>query len=383
MMNNHKNIKILFITKEFPPDPGGIGNQSFNIVKELSNTYCIKTLTDVLNFDKHNLKKIATANNLKIYWIKRRKIAMITYLERILRSIILAYSSHIIIYSGKFSLWLLFLHSFLMPNRKKIAIVHGSELLLPNLVENNLVQKGLSRADTIISVSHYTESHLPKYPNRKQNRSVIPNGINLSEFKMAACVRKLETNKAPILITVGSISDRKGQLNVIRALTSLKKIWPDIKYHMVGMPYKAKEILEEASKLGVAENIKIFGALSRNSLLEELSKADIFCMLSVKSGNGDFEGFGIAIIEANAMGLPALGSSGCGIEDAINHGYNGFLVNPINPNEVVDRIIDICQNYTLMSENSINWAKKHSWEEIIKQYQHKINSLQTSCKKSN
>mgnify|MGYP003346336418 CR=1 FL=1 len=49
-------------------------------------------------------------------------------------------------------------------------------------------------------------------------------------------------------------------------------------------------------------------------------------MLSERQPDGDIEGFGIAILEANYYGLPAIGASDCGIEDAIDEGNTGHKV---------------------------------------------------------
>ena len=55
--------------------------------------------------------------------------------------------------------------------------------------------------------------------------------------------------------------------------------------------------------------------------------SDIFVMLSEETTTGDVEGFGIAVIEANALGIPTIGTMGSGLEDAISDKITGFLVN--------------------------------------------------------
>ena len=91
-------------------------------------------------------------------------------------------------------------------------------------------------------------------------------------------------------------------------------------------------------------------------------------MLSEKTAQGDVEGFGIAILEANSLGIPAIGSLGCGIEDAIKNGYSGKLI-PHNDsralNEAIKSIIDDYESY---SENAIKWASQFDWTLIIKEY---------------
>ena len=57
--------------------------------------------------------------------------------------------------------------------------------------------------------------------------------------------------------------------------------------------------MNKAKKLNIQDNIVIHGALSDEELNKLLNKCKIFIMLSENLDNGDVEGFGIAIIEAN------------------------------------------------------------------------------------
>ena len=91
-------------------------------------------------------------------------------------------------------------------------------------------------------------------------------------------------------------------------------------------------------------------------------------MLSEEQNDGDVEGFGIAIIEANACGIPAIGSKNCGIEDAISNEYSGLLVDPKDPNKIVNSISSILNNYSQYSINAVNWSKSFTWDSVINKY---------------
>ena len=104
------------------------------------------------------------------------------------------------------------------------------------------------------------------------------------------------------------------------------------------------------------------------SKIELLQQADVFVMLSETTKSGDAEGFGIAILEANAIGIPAIGSLGCGIEDAIDNGVSGKLINPKDPNEFADALEEILNNYETYSQNAITWSQDFKWDKVIKLY---------------
>ena len=80
------------------------------------------------------------------------------------------------------------------------------------------------------------------------------------------------------------------------------------------------------------------------------------------------EGFGIAILEANVFGVPALGSKNTGIEDAIIHKTTGILINPYSIDEIVQGIKDIIANREILSNNAIDWTHEHSWDNISSRY---------------
>src|SRR6202008_4276013 len=109
----------------------------------------------------------------------------------------------------------------------------------------------------------------------------------------------------------------KGQHNVTAALPGLIKKYPGIHYHIVGLKADEDAILKLAQELQVIDHITIHGKLNNDELKAAYKAADIFIMLSEQSASGDVEGFGIAILEANIMGVPAIGSKNSGIEDAI------------------------------------------------------------------
>ena len=91
-------------------------------------------------------------------------------------------------------------------------------------------------------------------------------------------------------------------------------------------------------------------------------------MLSDTLKNGDVEGFGIAVLEANALGIPAIGSKNSGIADAIQDGFSGKLVNPHQSNEILEAFSDIMNNYAVYTINAKSWSAQFTWDIIVKKY---------------
>ena len=122
--------KILFISSEFPPGPGGIGNHAYNISNELTKKgykIIINTKSDYVSqkqevmFDK--------GCRFKIYRFKRKKIIFLSWINRLIRirKTILRYKIKHVIISGEFSIWII---PFIKIYReiKIISVIHGTEL---------------------------------------------------------------------------------------------------------------------------------------------------------------------------------------------------------------------------------------------------------------
>ncbi len=80
-----------------------------------------------------------------------------------------------------------------------------------------------------------------------------------------------------------------------------------------------------------------------------------------------WEGFGNAYVEAAAMGIPVIGSTGTGCVDAVKHGYNGWVVPPKDVNALVSAMETYLQQTNLMMEhgkNGIIWASHFKQEDI-------------------
>ena len=83
---------------------------------------------------------------------------------------------------------------------------------------------------------------------------VIPNGFSMNTFDRDSADHK-KLKGSPKLITVGALSQRKGQHNVISKLPFLIEDYPNIHYHMVGTPSEKEKLTALANNLKVIDNI--------------------------------------------------------------------------------------------------------------------------------
>lgn len=359
-----KNKKILIVSSEFPPQPGGIGNHAYYLALHLvKNGYGVTVIAD--QRDATNEAEMAFDTHLP-FTVQRIPIKaprVLMYIHRIIKTFQAIKQADYVIATGKFSLWNVAFCS-LFYKRETLAVIHGTEVNFKTPWLRQSIAMSLKRFDTLVAVSNYTKSlmgHIQK------EVVVIPNGIDLSQWQTEG-ILKANLQGYPVLTTVGRVSTRKGQLQVIKLLPALKQRFPDLHYHCVGIPTEADACMAQAKALGVADQVTFHGAVPESSLKSLLLATDVFVMLSTESETGDVEGFGIAILEANALGIPAIGAKGCGIADAIKDGVSGYLVEGQDVTEVSKRLsilLDAPQTY---KEQAKAWAQQHDWNEIIKQY---------------
>jgi glycosyltransferase involved in cell wall biosynthesis len=134
------------------------------------------------------------------------------------------------------------------------------------------------------------------------------------------------------------------------------------------LPTEQVSLQQLAADLGVQTHVTFHEVLSATALQEQLQRNHVFVMLSEHLPNGDFEGFGIAILEANSYGLPAIGSINSGISDAIQDGYSGKLVDPHHPKAIKEALQEIQTNYDAYSSQAKEWATHFQWKEIVTNY---------------
>lgn len=356
--------KTLIFTSEFPPLPGGIGNHAYNLAEYLQqHGYEITVITDQRHKNLQLDIDFDSKHAFKVVRIKRKSPSFITYINRVIQTFTQIKKHKTIIASGKFPLWIVAVLSIFFRKKQFIAVLHGSELGAGGSKGQQLTKWCLKRYDKLIAVSNFTKALA------LQRQPVVQIDVINNGFTPKVTTTEISSSKNDLsIITVGNVTSRKGQQNVIRALPEIKKLYPNTCYHIVGLPTQKNEFQRLAQELDVQDAVIFHGALSDSKLHQKMTQSSVFFMLSDHLSNGDVEGFGIAVLEANHLGLPAIGSKNSGIADAIKDGYSGRLVHPHNPQEIAQAFSEIMNNYEYYSKNATEWSKNFEWEIIITKY---------------
>jgi phosphatidyl-myo-inositol dimannoside synthase len=366
--------KILLISSEFPPGPGGIGRHAADLSLALNNKGFVVNVFSTIDYvDNSKINYFISQLPPGIQLFPLKRYGWKTYINRVIiifRELKKTKYERIIV-TGKFPLWVGGIIKFIYRSRQHVDFfVHGSEVNPGNVFIRLLTHWSLKKADIIWAVSGFTASLLPIPIRKKKDIEILPNGIHATQWEGYKDSLPYSHWKGyPKLLTVGNIMPRKGQQRVIKALPEIIKVFPRVHYHIVGLPTHEKTITALAETLDVDKHITIHGKLAGDVELASAYKtADIFMMLSENQSDGDVEGFGIAILEANYWGIPAIGAKGSGIEDAIKTGINGELTDGDNAIKISGAIKKILDNNAMYKSNLDGWIQKHNWNTIVEKF---------------
>ena len=107
---------------------------------------------------------------------------------------------------------------------------------------------------------------------------------------------------------------------------------PDLRYLIVGDGSDRARLEAKARAHGLSDYVIFAGRIAEAEKVAHYNLADVYVMPS----HG--EGFGIALIEAAACGVPVVGSSVDGSRDALLDGQLGRMVDPSKPDELIEAI---------------------------------------------
>jgi phosphatidylinositol alpha-1,6-mannosyltransferase len=235
-----------------------------------------------------------------------------------------------------------------------------------------------NRAAVIVCVSRFTSDLMRRAGIRAAQECVIPNGADPGRFtvlpaaEVASFRARLGLDSGPLILTVGNVSERKGQDVVIRALPEVLRHHSDARYAMAGLPTRRAELVRLAEGLGVAGHVHFLGRLDPDDLVRAYNACDVFAMTSRTTAAGDCEGFGIAAVEAALCGKPAVVSRGSGLVEAIADSRTGVAVPEDDPAATATALVGLLDNPARRAEFGRaardRALAEQTWERRVREY---------------
>lgn len=208
-----------------------------------------------------------------------------------------------------------------------------------------------------VSTSVFDEYVFGRFIRRKS--SVIGNPIDISKIRILS--ENADINEGYDVVFLGRLTVPKDPLRFIDIIAGVKEKYPEISAVMIGDGELRQEVEKKISYLGLGKSIALKGFVSNPYGILKNSK-----MLCIPS---KWEGFGLAAVEALALGKPVLASPVGGLPEIVNNNCGGLCK---DKQEFVDLILDFI--YDKQRYAMISFAANKRAEELnnIKFYLEKI-----------
>jgi starch synthase len=210
----------------------------------------------------------------------------------------------------------------------------------------------LAMADVVFVASSYTRDTLAAAPGFTGKVIVIPYGSpRLPATAPAPAPRGKSAGKLKVLF-VGSLGQRKGLSYLFEAC---RQVASAVELTVIGQkPLEPCPVLDRELAA-----VRWLPTCPHQQVLAEMAAHDVFVFPSL------FEGFGLVLLEAMALGLPIITTAHTAGPDLIRDGAEGFIVPIRSAAAIAERLEKLHRDRGLlatMSENALRRAAEFSWE---------------------
>jgi glycosyltransferase involved in cell wall biosynthesis len=212
----------------------------------------------------------------------------------------------------------------------------------------------LYRRTRFVAVSESTQADLICRGVRSEDVRVIHNGISRG---LGSPV--LASRRGSHVVYFGRLEPYKRVDVLLRAAALLRERIPGLEIEIMGRGSDRPRLERLAQELGIAGRTRFHGFVGDAARDEVLARARVCVCPSEK------EGWGLTVIEANALGTPVVASDAPGLRDSVRHGETGFLAPPGDVDAFAARIAELLTDDALaqrMSESALAWSRNFDWD---------------------
>lgn len=226
-----------------------------------------------------------------------------------------------------------------------LASTHGHEVgwsMLP--VARSVLRRIGDCTDVVTFVSRYTRSRFASAFGPAARLEYLPPGVDTERFRPDPAARaELRTRyglgERPVVVCLSRLVPRKGQDVLIKALPSIRRHIDGAALVVVGGGPYLDALRKLARDCGVAEHVTFTGGVRADELPAHHALADVFAMPCRTRGAGmDVEGLGIVFLEASATGVPVVAGLSGGAPETVQHNKTGLVVDGRSVDEVAEAV---------------------------------------------
>jgi glycosyltransferase involved in cell wall biosynthesis len=270
--------------------------------------------------------------------------------------------AHIDLFSGSAFIWAIVAVAILRALKKPhIITMRGGAL--PEFARRrpSQVSQLLTRAEVVTTPSHYLLREFQQY---RDDIQYLPNGLDIIHYPFTA-----RTKPQPKLCWLRAFHTIYNPALAVRTIAILRKTFPDIHLDMIG-PDKEDGSFAEANKLivenGLEKHIRIVGPVPKADVPTWLQQGDIYLNTT------RYESFGVAVMEAAAVGLPVVTTNVGEIPYLWSDGEDALLIPNDDPEAMAGAVHRILTEPGLaerLSRNGRRKSEQFDWTMIMPQWE--------------
>jgi glycosyltransferase involved in cell wall biosynthesis len=210
------------------------------------------------------------------------------------------------------------------------------------------------RGHPFVAVSTSTRAEMRRQLGIREPVYVVPNGITPLPRSHAS------RSTSPNIAVVTRLVPHKQLQLLVQAVPALLRRWPDLHVDIAGTGPQRDSLVAQVRELGLERAVTLPGWVSEQEKSDLLSRAWLTVAPSAA------EGWGLTVLEANSLGIPALAYDVPGLRDAVRDGQTGWLVPagrdlaaPLT--HALDELSDPRRGRSF-AERARAWAGSFSWD---------------------
>lgn len=256
-----------------------------------------------------------------------------------------------------------------------VASTHGHEVgwsMLPGA--RSVLRRIGESTDVITFVSHYTRNRFASAFGAAAALEHLPPGVDTDRFAPDAAARaelraRYRLGERPTAVCVSRLVPRKGQDALIRAWPSIRRRVDGAALVIVGGGPYLETLRRLAQQCGVSDDVTFTGGVPGADLPAHYLLGDVFAMPCRTRGAGlDVEGLGIVFLEASASGVPVVAGDSGGAPETVLPNRTGLVVDGRSVEQIGDavaRLLADPQRAAAMGAAGRDWATGHwGWDAL-------------------
>jgi glycosyltransferase involved in cell wall biosynthesis len=202
-----------------------------------------------------------------------------------------------------------------------------------------LLKEKVARSKYAVTISDFNWRFLVSKGADERKIRIVRCGVESERYAPLARVDACRRGDGPFVIgALGRLVEKKGMDVLIRASALLARQGRSLRVEIAGDGPLMEELKSQAKAEGVSASIQFRGALPHTEVFPWLGTLDLFALACKKDKNGDMDGIPVVLMEAMALGVPAVSTEISAIPELVEDGVSGLIARPGDPESLAEKI---------------------------------------------